>query len=56
VTTDEIIAIRDAAQARGDERTYRTAWVALGHHRHPAFLPATEAERRLALTELARLR
>ncbi len=56
MTIDEIIAIRDAAQARGDERTYRTAWVALGHHRHPAFLPATEAERWLALAEIARMR
>lgn len=52
MTQNQIIQVRDEAQAAGDNRTYVTAWVALGFHRHPAFLPATAAEQTAAVAEL----
>lgn len=53
MTIDEILSIRDAAMATGDVKRYELAWVALGYHRHPGFLPATAQEREAAARKLS---
>lgn len=52
MTIDEILSILDAARAAGDVRLYELAWVALGYHRHPGFMPATAEEREAAVRRL----
>lgn len=53
MTTEQLVEIMAAAEQAGNTRVYHLAWVGLGYHRHPAFLPATEEEKADAIKTLA---
>lgn len=46
LTHAQLLQVQAAAYDSKDERAIEDAWLALGYHRHPAFLPANDDDQR----------